>query len=92
MRRLRVKFFVESGNDPLKFCLLIRLNFRELDPECPGLDPPHLGFVDPQRPVKPRDIDAALKRSPHNNRKIRLDLTAASREVQRPTSAFLLPP
>ena len=85
------KFFVEAGNDPLEFYLLIRLNLRELDPKCPDLDPPHLGFVDSQRPIKPRDIDAALKRRPHDNRQIRFDLTAAGREVQRPTLAFSLP-
>jgi len=86
-----MKFFVETGNDPLEFCLLIGLNLCELDPKCPGLDPPHLGFVDPQRPVKPRNIDAALKRIPHDNRQIRFDLTAAGREIQRPTLAFSLP-
>jgi hypothetical protein len=89
--RLRVKFFVETGNDPLEFYLLIGLSLRELYPKCPGLDPPHLGFVDPQRPIKPRDIDAALNRGPHDYRQIRSDLTAAGREVQRPTLAFSLP-
>jgi hypothetical protein len=66
--RLRPKFFVEAGNDPLEFYLLIGLSLRELDPKCPGLDPSHLAFIDPQRLVKPRDVDAALKRRPHDNR------------------------
>jgi hypothetical protein len=50
-----------------------------------------LAFVDPQRPIKPRDVDAALNRGPHDYRQIRSDLTAAGREVQRPTLAFSLP-
>ncbi len=59
--RLRSKFFVEAGNDPLEFYLFIWLSLRELDPKCPGLDPPHLTFIDPQRPIMTRDVDAALK-------------------------------
>src|SRR5262245_55279780 len=89
--RLHLNFIVETGNDPLEFRFLLWLNLRKLDSKCPGFDPSYLSLIDSQRPVKPGDIDAALKCSPHDNRQFRFNHTATGREVQRPTLAFSLP-
>jgi hypothetical protein len=85
------KLFVERGKDLLKFSFFLGLNFYELDPKCIGLNPSHFGLVNPQRPVKPWDIDAALIRSPCDHWKVCFDHTAAGREVSCPPLAFLLP-
>lgn len=88
--RLCVQFFVETGNDSLEFYFFVWLDLRKLDSECPRLHPSDLSFIDPQRPIKPGNIDAAFKCSPRDNRLICFDHTAAGGEIQRPALAFPL--
>lgn len=89
--RLRHALCVESRNDLVELCFLIGVNLRELDPEGLGLDPPHLSFVDAERPIKSWNIDAALERRARDHRKIRFNHAATGREVYRPTLTFSLP-
>jgi hypothetical protein len=83
-------FLAKVGEYGLELFKLLGLDTCKRNSERVALKPSHLGFINSQWPIEPRDMEPTFKcRSLHHLR-LAFDPTPSGRNVEGPTLAFLI--